>query len=163
MLPWQCHTRYGPSCQDAVFIDVDYPDLMRKKRTIVLETPELRGILGQDFKTSQVEDDPVLLKSDKYCQLACDLRDLKAFQKTLESLLPLSECSVLFVAEVSITYMDTKSADALIQWASSIGKGAQNPLLSSSYPLTNNIHSRVLPPGADSSQRATPSFRADYA
>ncbi|CAG9980803.1 unnamed protein product [Clonostachys byssicola] len=122
VLPWQCHTRYGPSCQDAVFIDVDYPDLMRKKRTIVLETPELRGILGSDFKTSQVEGDPVLLKSDKYCQLACDLRDLKGFQQTLESLLPLSECSVLFVAEVSITYMDTESADALIQWASSIGK-----------------------------------------
>ncbi|VUC34533.1 unnamed protein product [Clonostachys rosea] len=122
VLPWQCHTRYGPSSQDAVFIDVDYPDLMRKKRTIVLETPELREILGSDFETSQAENDPVLLKSDKYCQLACDLRDLKGFQQTLESLLPLSECSVLFVAEVSITYMDTGSADALIQWASSIGK-----------------------------------------
>ncbi|KAH6877342.1 hypothetical protein B0T10DRAFT_192573 [Thelonectria olida] len=121
VLPWQCHARYPDACENTVFIDIDYPDLMRKKRTIVLGTPQLRELLGENPTTSEKDTDQVLLRSDKYCQLGCDLRKLDALRQCLESFLPLSDCSVLFVAEVSITYMDTKSADALIQWASTIG------------------------------------------
>ncbi|EEU42559.1 uncharacterized protein NECHADRAFT_47919 [Fusarium vanettenii 77-13-4] len=110
------------SCEDTVFLDVDYPDLMRKKRAIVLGTPELRELLGPEPYISEKDTDHVLLRSDKYCQIGCDLRELDALRQCLETFLPLSDCSVLFVAEVSITYMDTASADALIQWASSIGQ-----------------------------------------
>ncbi|CAJ0550490.1 Ff.00g104200.m01.CDS01 [Fusarium sp. VM40] len=122
VLPWQSYHRYGDSCENALFIDVDYPDLMRKKRGIVLGTPELRELLGDHPFISEKDTDHLLLRSDKYCQIGCDLRELETLRKCLESFLPLSECSVLFVAEVSITYMDTASADALIQWASSIGQ-----------------------------------------
>ncbi|KAM0420699.1 hypothetical protein ACHAPT_011481 [Fusarium lateritium] len=122
VLPWQCYHRYGDSCEDTIFLDVDYPDLMRKKRAIVLGTPELRDLLGPDPYVSEKDTDHVLLRSDKYCQIGCDLRELDALRQCLETFLPLSDCSVLFVAEVSITYMDTASADALIQWASSIGQ-----------------------------------------
>lgn len=96
---------------------------MRKKRAIVLGTPQLRDLLGDHPYISDRDTDQLLLKSDKYCQLACDLRQLDSVRQCLESFLTLSDCSVLFVAEVSVTYMDTVSADALIEWASSIGKG----------------------------------------
>jgi tRNA wybutosine-synthesizing protein 4 len=129
VLPWQCHSRYGAACQNVLFVDVDYPDLMRKKREIVLQTPQLRELLGSEVTTSESDSDPILLRSDKYCQLACDLRELEAFRGVLDSLVPLAETDVLFVAEVSITYMDTKSADELIKWASSIGRGTANPIL----------------------------------
>ncbi|RGP66430.1 leucine carboxyl methyltransferase 2 [Fusarium longipes] len=122
VLPWQSYHRYGDSCGDALFIDVDYPDLMRKKRAIVLGTPQLRELLGDNPYISEKDTDHLLLRSDKYCQVGCDLRELETLRKCLESFLSLSECSVLFVAEVSVTYMDTVSADALIQWASSIGQ-----------------------------------------
>ncbi|RSL61585.1 tRNA wybutosine-synthesizing protein 4 [Fusarium duplospermum] len=122
VLPWQCYHRYGDNCEDTIFLDVDYPDLMRKKRVIVLGTPELRELLGPKPYISEKDTDHVLLRSDKYCQIGCDLRELDALRQCLETFLPLSNCSVLFVAEVSITYMDTASADALIQWASSIGQ-----------------------------------------
>ncbi|CEI62943.1 tRNA wybutosine-synthesizing protein 4 [Fusarium venenatum] len=122
VLPWQSYHRYGDSCGDALFIDVDYPDLMRKKRAIVLGTPQLHELLGEDPYISEKDTDHLLLRSDKYCQVGCDLRELETLRKCLESFLPLSECSVLFVAEVSVTYMDTISADSLIQWASSIGQ-----------------------------------------
>ncbi|CAM1509229.1 Fc.00g029680.m01.CDS01 [Cosmosporella sp. VM-42] len=122
VLPWQCHTRYASACENVVFVDVDYPDLMRKKRAIVLGTPALRELLGSDPVIAEKDTDPLLLRSDKYCQLGCDLRKLDALRQALESFLPLSDCSVLFVAEVSITYMDTVSTDSLIQWASSIGQ-----------------------------------------
>ncbi|KAI5457239.1 hypothetical protein BGZ63DRAFT_427960 [Mariannaea sp. PMI_226] len=121
VLPWQCHHRYPDACENTTFVDVDYPDLIRKKRSIVLGTPALRDLLGPNPTVSEKDTDQILLGSDKYYQLGCDLRKLDAFRQCLESFLPLSDCSVLFVAEVSITYMDTKSADDLIEWASSIG------------------------------------------
>ncbi|KAF4335043.1 leucine carboxyl methyltransferase 2 [Fusarium beomiforme] len=122
VLPWQSYHRYGDSCENTLFIDVDYPDLMRKKRAIVLGTPQLQELLGDNPFISEKDADHILLRSDKYCQIGCDLRELESLRECLESFLTLSECSVLFVAEVSITYMDTVSADALIQWASSIGQ-----------------------------------------
>ena len=123
VLPWQCHVRSAAASADALFVDVDYPDLMRKKRAVVLQTPALRDLTGPDATVSESEEDPVLLRSERYCQLACDLRELQKFRETLESIVSLKDAQVLFVAEVSITYMDTQSADALIHWASSIGQG----------------------------------------
>lgn len=96
---------------------------MRKKQAVVLQTPELRDLIGPDAVISESDDNPVLLKSERYCQLACDLRELQAFREAIESLVPLENAQVLFVAEVSITYMDTQSTDSLIHWASSIGQG----------------------------------------
>ncbi|KAG6005918.1 hypothetical protein E4U21_007552 [Claviceps maximensis] len=121
VLPWQSYARYADICKDVLFVDIDYPELMRKKRSIVLETPQLRGILGQDFVISDSDKDHVMLRSEAYCQIGCDLRELDKIEAILEELASLSDCPVLFVAEVSITYMDTKFADALIQWASKIG------------------------------------------
>ncbi|KAG8419254.1 tRNA methyltransferase ppm2 [Metarhizium acridum] len=99
---------------------------MLKKRSIVLETPQLREILGENFVVSQSNEDQILLQSDRYCQIGCDLREISRLRDSLETLSSLADCPVLFVAEVSITYMDTKFADALIQWSSSVGKGELN-------------------------------------
>ncbi|KAG5749106.1 hypothetical protein H9Q69_011561 [Fusarium xylarioides] len=122
VLPWQSYHLYGDSCENTLFIDVDYPDLMLKKRAIVLGTPQLHELLGDSPAIGEKVTDQILLRSDKYCQIGCDLRELESLRNCLESFLNLAECSVLFVAEVSITYMDTFSADALVQWASSIGQ-----------------------------------------
>jgi hypothetical protein len=53
----------------------------------------------------------------RYLQLGCDLRDLDALESILLSAVNLEESQILFVAEVSITYMDCQAADALIRWA----------------------------------------------
>lgn len=122
VLPWQSNVRYGGKCSDALFIDIDYADLMHRKRAVVLETPQLKELLGSSFEVSKSDKDILLLKSERYCQIGCDLRDLQALRHVLETLADLSQCPVLFVAEVSITYMDTESADRLLEWASSVGK-----------------------------------------
>ncbi|TDZ32371.1 tRNA wybutosine-synthesizing protein 4 [Colletotrichum trifolii] len=115
VLPWQCHTRYPEACQGVTFVDVDYPDLIAKKRRVVLETPELKDLLG----SWEVNDDhPIVLRSRRYCQLACDLRQLCTLKTCLSNLFDLSKTEFLFVAEVSITYMDTEGADGVIKWAS---------------------------------------------
>lgn len=122
VLPWQCQARYSHLGNDALFIDIDYPDLIQKKRAVVLQTPELRDLLGNDFTVAEGKDG-VLLRSNKYCQLGCDLRQLDLLRHVLTTVVDLSECAILFVAEVSITYMDTRSTDSLIQWASTVGRG----------------------------------------
>ncbi|KAL2891737.1 tRNA wybutosine-synthesizing protein 4 [Ceratocystis lukuohia] len=109
----------GCGSPSALFIDIDYPDMMQKKKQIVTQIPELAELLGNDFKTSQKETG-VILESPKYCQIACDLRELDIVTGMIEELIDLQNSHVLFVAEVSITYMDNKSADNVIRWASTI-------------------------------------------
>ncbi|KAJ6440844.1 leucine carboxyl methyltransferase [Purpureocillium lavendulum] len=128
VLPWQSYARYNAACENVLFIDIDYPDLMQKKRAVVLETPELKALLGEHYIVGESD---ILLRSRRYCQIGCDLRQLQQLRATLETFLPLDDCDVLFVAEVSITYMDTASADSLLQWASTVGKVRQYPTIES--------------------------------
>ncbi|KAI1825176.1 leucine carboxyl methyltransferase [Xylaria intraflava] len=119
VLPWQCMARYPDACRRAKFIDIDFPDLMAKKRTIVLNTPELRSVF-EPLDTDAGEH--VLLKSGMYSQIGCDLRNTADIKNALSICLDISECIFMFVAEVSITYMETQSADSVIEWASSLSQ-----------------------------------------
>lgn len=118
MLPWQCLGRYQELCGSSVFVDVDFPDLMLRKRDIVLNTPEL-GAAFAPFEA--LGNPPLLLCSRQYFQVGCDLRRVSSLESALSSVIHLAEACFLFVAEVSITYMPTDSADALVEWASSLG------------------------------------------
>lgn len=124
VIPWQCWTRYAQHCHDSrvVFVDVDFPDLIRKKRQIVLNTPELAYHLT-GVHIGHGDEDHIALRSDRYYQIGCDLRYPFVLEEALSSILDLQDCVFKFVAEVSITYMETEAADALIQWASGIGDG----------------------------------------
>lgn len=119
VLPWQCMTRYTESCKDVKFVDIDFPDLMEKKRRVIQETTELNSMLTN----LNVSRDPmVFLQSDEYIQMGCDLRELDKIQQTLSRLIDIDDSEFIFVAEVSITYMETAAADAVIQWANSLGQ-----------------------------------------
>ncbi|AEO63730.1 uncharacterized protein THITE_2124154 [Thermothielavioides terrestris NRRL 8126] len=134
VLPWQCLTRYPGDCENVVFVDVDFPDLMERKRQTVLGTPELlRAFTGVRAPETVVK--PVVFESDQYVQIGCDLRDLKTLQQGLAAAIgDLAECEFIFVAEVSITYMDTDGADEVIRWASSVGRKAEFVLLEQILP-----------------------------
>lgn len=93
---------------------------MLKKRQVVLNTPELRGPLGE-LDTPQ--DSPVFLRSNQYFQVGCDLRELGVLEKALGCIIDLSQATLLYVAEVSITYTETEHADKLLQWASAASDG----------------------------------------
>ncbi len=125
VLPWQCLTRYPEQCRDVKFVDVDFPDLIRRKRQTVLTTPELREPLTL---LEEVDGPYVVLKSKEYVQIGCDLRELGTLGEALSTVVDISRCSFFFVAEVSITYMETEGADGVIKWASTLGDGI-SPLL----------------------------------
>lgn len=122
-LPWQCLARYPAASKEALFVDIDYKDLMLKKRSSVQATSQLSSFLTN----VEVGEGEIILRSDQYVQMGCDLRDLKLLEKTLKSLVNVEESSIIFVAEVSITYMDKASADALIKWAATLPDGTSQP------------------------------------
>jgi tRNA wybutosine-synthesizing protein 4 len=61
--------------------------------------------------------------------MGCDLRDLASIHQSLSRLTDMAETEFIFVAEVSITYMETAAADAVIKWAGSLGQGQRLRLM----------------------------------
>ncbi|KAK4043620.1 hypothetical protein C8A01DRAFT_12935 [Parachaetomium inaequale] len=121
VLPWQCLTRYPEACGGVKFVDVDFPDLIERKRQTVVGTPELVGMFtGVKEAAGLVR--PVVFESEQYVQIGCDLRDLGTLQRGLAAAVgDFGECEFIFVAEVSITYMEREGADEVIRWASTVG------------------------------------------
>ena len=100
---------------------MDYPQLIEKKVRVIRDNPPLYDLLGDIHVTA--EKDLVQLRSSSYCALGCDLRDLERLSSILQHEYGFSSCMILLVAEVSVTYMDVRAADALIAWASRLEDG----------------------------------------
>jgi tRNA wybutosine-synthesizing protein 4 len=109
-------TRYPKDCTGVKFIDVDYEDLMLKKRDLVHRTTELNEMLSNVSSGAS----PIILQSDEYAQVACDLRDLSKLSSALSSIVDLEDSLIMFSAEVSVTYMSVTAADALIKWTGTL-------------------------------------------
>ncbi|KAH7089030.1 hypothetical protein FB567DRAFT_559567 [Paraphoma chrysanthemicola] len=117
-LPFQFWHRYPALTRKATFVDVDYPQLIERKRNRILTEGLLRDAL---FDTNpRSSKPPVYLRSDRYIAIGCDLRELQVLERILRTELDVSSSAVLFVAEVSATYMPVTDSDALIRWASTL-------------------------------------------
>ncbi|KAG9378083.1 leucine carboxyl methyltransferase 2 [Pyrenophora tritici-repentis] len=98
---------------------------MERKRDRMLSNSLLRdALLKTKLRTSE---QPVYLRSDGYMALGCDLKDLVTLERVLRAEFDIPAASVLFVAEVSVTYMPLKDSDTLIQWASTLEDGILAP------------------------------------
>ena len=150
-----------------VFIDVDYEKLMVNKKNAIRQTEMIAELL--DTVSFGGDQDIIQISSSHYIAVGCDLKNLRKLDDVLRNtILPSSECSVLFLAEVSLTYMDVDSASAVLSWASRLTSGTpmhsqsvSSALISwltlacgdmqmpnfvfwSNYPLTDpNIHLQI--------------------
>jgi tRNA wybutosine-synthesizing protein 4 len=93
---------------------------MRKKADIINEEPKLRDLLGVGGLD---RPETGFLHSENYIAIGCDLYDLPTLKQALSEEFTGQQCMFLLVAEVSITYMETPNADALIAWAACLGDG----------------------------------------
>lgn len=93
---------------------------------MVQQTSELSDVLE---KLEISDDGDVLLRSEQYVQIGCDLRDLVRLEKVLTSEFDMDKCVVFCTAEVSIAYMDIDTSDALIKWVGSLPEGWLFPKL----------------------------------
>ncbi|KAF2873459.1 hypothetical protein BDV95DRAFT_488734 [Massariosphaeria phaeospora] len=160
-LPFQFWHRHTTISKEAVFVDVDYPQLIGRKRDRMLADSLLRdALLGTNLRGSEL---PVYLRSDRYMAIGCDLRDLDTLERTLRSAFDVSASSFLFLAEVSLTYMPLPDSDSLIRWASTLDDGPDHPFAQTmlrhfdklqtpiqavkQYPSLNQHSSRFLDAG----------------
>lgn len=91
--------------------------LMQKKREVVRSTAELIDMLTNVIFP---ESGNLVLQSDQYLQVGCDLRELSELSAVLASAVDIEKCLILCTAEVSITYMNVEAADALVKWVSQL-------------------------------------------
>lgn len=108
-------------CRDTQFVDIDYEKLMINKKTAIKRTAEITQVL-KDIEFLS-DESAVQIRSAQYLGIGCDLKNLKKLDDVLRTEVLPAECSVLFLAEVSLTYMDVKSANAVVEWASKLNNG----------------------------------------
>ena len=120
-LPFQFLSRESALCHNARFIDIDYDKLMANKRNIIHRCKALSDLIPDIHLPA--ESSTVLVRSKQYIGIGCDLRELQKLEQILKVEIGSAECSVLCTAEVSLTYMDVMSADALIAWSSKLSNG----------------------------------------
>lgn len=117
-------------------MDVDYPELMAKKCATISQTPQLSNLVGSTQVSNLSE--AVLYHSAYYIAIGCDLTDLKAFDDFLAEELKANSSMVLCTAEVSVTYMNTGAADALIACAAKYHDSrSTSPALTDDSSLTD--------------------------
>ncbi|EXJ63507.1 uncharacterized protein A1O5_11556 [Cladophialophora psammophila CBS 110553] len=131
-LPFQWMAHHADLCANTKFIDVDFEELMISKRDIILHTPKMREMISTTSDTEAVKG--VVLDSDVYVAIGCDLRNPPRLERLLRSVVDIDQCLVLCLAEVSITYMATQDADALIAWTSTLSPDVTFCLLEQQSP-----------------------------
>ncbi|TKX21982.1 cupin-like domain-containing protein 4 [Elsinoe australis] len=119
-LPFQYLGIHPERCRNCVFVDVDYPQLMQKKLEVIRQNQPLLDLLaGIKFGKP---DDAVLGDAEKYKALGCDLKNVSSLDQALRKMFDLDNCSwaFLFVAEVSVAYMEKPAANAVLKWAAGL-------------------------------------------
>ena len=85
--------------------------------------PQLTPLLHNIVQETGPEDQPqVRIRSDEYLAIGCDLEQLDWLNALFEKE-GILNYEILFTAEVSVTYMRTEAANALIKWAGSLPNG----------------------------------------
>ncbi|KAL4904898.1 tRNA wybutosine-synthesizing protein 4 [Aspergillus multicolor] len=119
-------------CSQTTFVDIDYEKLMLNKKAALREAGALTQILENvEFASNE---SAVQIRSGQYVAVGCDLKNLDKLDRVLKAEVFPAECSVLFLAEVSLTYMDVKSANDVVKWASKLSNDAQFCILEQFFP-----------------------------
>ncbi|KAK8160928.1 hypothetical protein BKA80DRAFT_238503 [Phyllosticta citrichinensis] len=116
-LPFIILHKFPELVENTTFVDVDYPQLMQKKRACIDQADDLKKSFP--FLRNWTSKEPAVWKAGQYVTVGCDLRQLAKLERILNSVANAENRAILFVAEVSVAYMDVKSADAVVSWASS--------------------------------------------
>lgn len=107
-----------------VFVDIDFPELIKKKTSMIKKTKDILNIIGEPMSLPKLQlkqsknNEGVLLATPHYLAIGCDLTLLEELKELLSTLFEEKDTLFAFTAEVSVTYMPNLAADNLIAWAS---------------------------------------------
>lgn len=86
-------------------MDVDFPDLIRRKTAMIKQAPEITNLIGEPQVIPDNLKHAVQLQTKSYIALGCDLTKLDDLSHLLNTMFDLENTLLTFTAEVSITYM----------------------------------------------------------
>ncbi|KAG5519226.1 hypothetical protein PMAC_002314 [Pneumocystis sp. 'macacae'] len=98
---------------NVLFFDIDFPDLIKNKKSIIKEDHELKKMSLKQILSSKNQ---LILQ---YQLIGCNLEDLDSLKIILKEKCPdLETMNILFISEVAMVYMETNFSDKVINWAS---------------------------------------------
>ncbi|KAE9968306.1 hypothetical protein EG328_007649 [Venturia inaequalis] len=112
-LPFRMLWKYKSLCRNVKFIDVDFPQLMRRKVSTIRKHAMYTDLI-EGFKEEDTLSSSILIEHERYSAIGCDLGDV-AEMRNLFLRLQLKNHAVMFLAEVSMVYMEPVEATALIR------------------------------------------------
>ena len=113
---------------------------MAKKCEVISHNPQLADLVGELEISSNNRG--VIARSEQYLAIGCDLRDLAWLDQALRKEIDITKSLVLITAEVSITYVDVESADALIAWSARFLNGKTRMMYGAEAPRSVSwVHS----------------------
>ncbi|KAL2829934.1 hypothetical protein BDW59DRAFT_170256 [Aspergillus cavernicola] len=119
-------------CSNTTFVDIDYEKLMVSKKMAIQKADVILQLLENvEFNS---DESAVQIRSTEYIAVGCDLKHLDKLDHVVKAEVLPADCAVLFLAEVSLTYMDVTSANAVVEWASKLSKDSQFCILEQFSP-----------------------------
>lgn len=117
-LPFQLLDDAKFAARNLFCIDVDFPELIDYKSQMIHMAPELVELIGQEHPTES-NAAGVVIRTDNYATMGCDLTDKALYCKQLDSFMANSSSTTnIFIAEVSLAYMTPETANPIIQTSS---------------------------------------------
>ncbi|KAJ1923036.1 Leucine carboxyl methyltransferase 2 [Tieghemiomyces parasiticus] len=101
-------------------IDIDFPDLVKRKSALIRSDPELTAALAPSQPQYLPSGD---IRADDYHLIGCDLKQVDALTPIFQRLGITATNPILFISEVALVYMDPVDADAVIRWAAKFPLG----------------------------------------
>ncbi|KAK6457570.1 carboxymethyltransferase [Scheffersomyces xylosifermentans] len=103
------------------FLDLDYPELVQNKLGMINESPEILKVIGKQNLDENLKKNGVVMSTDTYKLIGCDLKNTKLYEDQLNQLLGDDPNSIkIFVAEVSLAYMKPEFANPVISISSKL-------------------------------------------
>lgn len=111
--PFQMLAENSIECE---FFDFDYPELVQRKLALMKDSPEIMEVIGPVVEqTEAAKKMGVILATDTYSLVGCDLKNCKLYEEQLHTLLDSSDGPVIFIAEVSLAYMKPEHANPVVE------------------------------------------------
>jgi tRNA wybutosine-synthesizing protein 4 len=114
-LPFKMMWKHKSQCRNVKFVDIDFPQLIERKLQIIRANTIFTDLLD-DFgeKVLSSLPDSILFDDEHYCAVGCDLGDISRMRDILSTKLKLERHAILFLAQVSMVYMEPNEATNLI-------------------------------------------------
>lgn len=106
------------------FFDFDYPELVQRKLNVIRDSPEILEVIGTQEELSPEQSKMgIVMATDSYKLVGCDLKNTERYNQQLSSLLSgKSNAVTIFIAEVSLAYMKPEDANPVVEISSEISK-----------------------------------------